>query len=260
MQGVLLEEVVDEVQKPHLPVYPRATRTLHPDVWLGHQLGRDAGTVSSTGFARLDRELPGQGWPHRAVTEILCSSYGIGDVRLIAVAIAAGQAQGQVAMLVNPPALLQARGLVALGIDLRQLVVLGSAIPLRPDDVCWSLEQALKSKCAGPLVGWLPPRLPIERVRRLQLAAHGHDQVAMLFRDRAQRDRPSPAPLRLAIAPAGVDRLQVDVLKRRGPTMSVPIVLELPQVLSRAARERAGEDHAIPRDAPAKMLAHDDAY
>ena len=44
-----------------------ALQDLHPALWLGHQLGRPAGDGVSSGFAELDRHLPGGGWPRRSV-------------------------------------------------------------------------------------------------------------------------------------------------------------------------------------------------
>ncbi|HWI10474.1 MAG TPA: hypothetical protein VNU48_04020, partial [Burkholderiaceae bacterium] len=51
--------------------------------------------------------------------------------------------------------------------------------------------------------------------------------------------RPTAAPLRLALRPAGADALAVRVLKRRGPPLEAALQLALPPVLSEAARQRA---------------------
>src|SRR5437016_3614246 len=37
--------------------------TLHPALWLGHQLGHHTDRTMATGFAELDAQLPGGGWP-----------------------------------------------------------------------------------------------------------------------------------------------------------------------------------------------------
>src|SRR5688572_7548313 len=60
-----------EAQTPPPPptaVPPPRPELLHPAVWLGHQLGRHAQTTSPSGFAELDDQLPGGGWPHRVLT------------------------------------------------------------------------------------------------------------------------------------------------------------------------------------------------
>ncbi len=105
-------------------------------------------------------------------------------------------------------------------------------------DSLWAFEQALKSGHVGALVAWLPPRLRAERLRRLQLAAQAHDGAAFVMREMAAAERPSAAPLRLALRAAGPDALALRVLKRRGPPLESPLVLALPPVLSEAAQAR----------------------
>ena len=51
--------------------------------------------------------------------------------------------------------------------------------------------------------------------------------------------RPTASPLRLALQAGGADRLRVRILKRRGPPLEAPLQLDLPPVLSAAARRRA---------------------
>ena len=46
---------------------------LHHPVWRGGALAQAAPQAVPTGFAGLDRELPGGGWPAGALTEILCA-------------------------------------------------------------------------------------------------------------------------------------------------------------------------------------------
>jgi protein ImuA len=106
-------------------------------------------------------------------------------------------------------------------------------------DSLWACEQALRSGHVGALIAWLPPRLRAERLRRLQLAAQAHDGAAFVLREVAAAQRPSAAPLRLALRPAGADALALRVLKRRGPPLERPLLLELPPVLSEIAMQRA---------------------
>jgi protein ImuA len=101
------------------------------------------------------------------------------------------------------------------------------------------LEQALKSGHVGAVLAWLPPRLRAERLRRLQLAAHAHDGAAFVLRELAAQQRPTAAPLRIALRAAGPDKLNLRLLKRRGPPLEAALRLELPPVLSDLARSRA---------------------
>jgi protein ImuA len=218
----------------------RSPETLHPALWLGHQLGRAGVHAVPSGFADLDAELPDGGWPRRALTELLLPHAGIGEIRLLTPPLLAAQRAGHLVMVFDPPAALSAEALAGLGIDVGELLVVNTRARVVPgSDSLWALEQALKSGHVGALIAWLPPRLRTERLRRLQLAAHNHDGAAFVLRENAAAARPTASPLRLALQPGGADRLQVRILKRRGPPLASPLRLELPPVLSNAARRRS---------------------
>ena len=53
-----------------------------PDVWRGHQVSRDIPVLAS-GHTRLDRHLPGGGWPLGALTELLTETAGSGEFSLL---------------------------------------------------------------------------------------------------------------------------------------------------------------------------------
>ena len=224
-------------------VRPRALHapeTLHPALWLGHQLGRSGAHAVASGFAALDAELPGGGWPRRVLSELLLPHPGIGEIRLLAPTLVAAQRAGRLVMIFDPPADLSAWALARLGFDVEQLLVVNTRAQVIPgSDSLWALEQALKSGHVGAVLAWLPPRLRAERLRRLQLAAHNHDGAAFVLRELAAAARPTPSPLRLALHAGGADRLRVRILKRRGPPLEAPLQLALPTVLSDAARRRA---------------------
>lgn len=218
----------------------RAPETLHPALWLGHQLGRNVEQAVPSGFALLDAQLPGGGWPRRVLTELLLPHAGVGEIRLLAPSLAATQRSGRLVMLFDPPARLSAQALAPLGLDVAQLLVISTRARVIPGtDSLWALEQALKSGHVGAVLAWLPPRLRAERLRRLQIAAQAHDGPAFVLRETAAQQRPTAAPLRLALRPGGADVLTVQVLKRRGPPLPAPLQLALPPVLSAAARGRA---------------------
>ncbi|MBC7663462.1 MAG: translesion DNA synthesis-associated protein ImuA [Caulobacter sp.] len=206
---------------------------LHPALWRAHQLGRGREAVHASGYTALDAELPGGGWPQRALTELLLTRPGWGETRLLAPVLARVGAAGRGVLLLGPPAEPCAEALAQLGLDLSRCVV------IRGDDLLWPLEQALRSGQAGAVVAWAPASLKGEALRRLQLAAQSHEGPAFVVRAEAAAAHPSPAPLRLALAGAGPDSLAVRLLRRRGPALELPVVLALPPVLSRAARQRA---------------------
>jgi protein ImuA len=236
-------------QRGDAAVVRRMPETLHPDLWLGHQLGRTGAQTLASGFARLDAELPDGGWPRGALSELLLAHPGVGEMRLLAPALVATQRDGRLVMLFDPPAALAAAALAVLGFAVDELLVVETRARLAPgSDGLWALEQALKSGHVGAIVAWLPQRLRAERLRRLQLAAHRHDGVAFILREAAAAARPTAAPLRVALHAGGADRVQLRVLKRRGPPLETPLELELPSVLSATARRRSasGKHRRLP--------------
>ena len=219
---------------------PLPPESLHPDLWLGHQLGRQVDAPVSSGFAALDAQLPGGGWPRRALTELLLPHPGIGEIRLLGASLVAVQRAGRLVMLFDPPAQLAAGALTQLGFDVEQLLVISTrSRVIAGSDSLWALEQALKSGHVGAVLAWLPPRLRAERLRRLQLAAHAHDGPAFVLREMSAAQRPTAAPLRLGLRACGADGLALRVLKRRGPPLAASVQLALPPVLSAGAARRA---------------------
>ena len=256
---------------PRAPVL--APETLHPTLWRAHQLGRSGGVALLSGFAELDAQLPGGGWPAGVLTELLLPHAGVGELRLLAPVLAGLQQQQRCVMWFDPPAAPCAWALSALGINLQRLVVVHARHPftkksgaatfldslgarasqgavlgafphrarqrLPGADMLWALEQALKSGHLGAVLAWLPARLPADALRRLQLAAQAHEGPVFLLRDAQMCSRPSAAPLRLLLSSDGPDLLRVVLLKRRGPPQAQPLRLALPAVLSAPALARA---------------------
>ncbi|MEO7152543.1 MAG: translesion DNA synthesis-associated protein ImuA [Burkholderiaceae bacterium] len=231
--------------RPNGVASPRlAPEALHPSLWLAHQVSRQVDRPVASGFALLDAQLPGGGWPRRTLSELLLAHPGVGELRLLAPALVGIQKQRRLVMLFDPPADLCAGSLAHFGLDVEQLLVIHTRAAVvagmgRGADPLWALEQALKSGHVGAVLGWLPPRLRPERLRRLQLAAQLHDGPAFVLREMAAAARPSAAALRLALRPGGADVLSVRLLKRRGPPLESALRLALPPILSATARQRA---------------------
>jgi len=247
---------------------------LHPALWRAHQIAQPAAQVLASGFEALDAQLPAGGWPLGALTELLLPHPGVGELRLLAPVLAALQQRQRSVMWFDPPAAPCAWALAALGLDTQRLVVvharqsgLAQGLPgarrgpslvrekLPAADILWALEQALKSGHVGAVLAWLPVRLPADALRRLQLAAQAHEGPAFLLRADSERQRPSPAPLRLLLASAGPDLLRVTLFKRRGPPLAQALTLKLPAVLSASALSRAGSGPRRVQGAPSAALA-----
>ncbi len=167
----------------------------------------------ATGFTALDRRLPGGGWPCGALTEILTSAEGGGELQLLLPALAQLSATGRRIVWLAPPHLPFAPALAAAGIDLRNVVVVR---PPRRREVLWAAEQVLRARACHALLLWCR-EVRYAELRRLAVAVEASHALIALFRPHQQSAQAaSPAALRLALTPAG-NGLDVRILKCRGP-------------------------------------------
>jgi hypothetical protein len=191
----------------------------NPRVWRGRsQVDTKVGLAS--GYPKLDRCLPGGGWPQQALTEILTDQYGIGELRLLMPALARLSAEeahygeqtepGWIAWI-DPPFQPYAPALQQSGIDLSRMLVVR---PKDDSDLLWSAEQALSSGTCAAVLLW-PDKLDDQGSRRLQLAAEKGHSWAIAFRPLTARQQPSAASLRLELQSTG-QGTRVHILKSRG--------------------------------------------
>lgn len=193
----------------------------HPLLWRGDRLAQADEAVAS-GFARLDHELPGGGWPRAVLTELLADAEGIGELSLLLPALRRLAQAGQWIALVAPPRIPCAPAFAGSGIDPTRVIVIEAA---EDRQRWWAAEQVLRSNSAGALLFW-PRILADQRVRRLQLAAQESAALAFLFATTACAAQPSPSPLRLRLFPSE-GHLRIDIFKRRGGVMSAPLLLDV---------------------------------
>jgi hypothetical protein len=223
-----------------------------PDVWRGGETARVVVPSIPTGFPALGALLPGGGWPRGALTEILPEREGIGELSLLAPALAWLSRQDLWIAFVAPPHLPYAPALSAAGIDLARVVMIR---PEKSSDILWAMEQALRSGSCSAVLAWLP-FLNERGARRLQLAAEAGGGWGVYFSPATPATALSPAALRLALSPtagkpaeggavpAGKARrcdpgagslpepaagtLRITILKRRGGAVPAPILLDVP--------------------------------
>lgn len=205
-------------------------------LWRGNSLGRSADPALPSGFAALDAELPGGGWPLRAVTELLTPQPGVLEWRLLAPGLRAWWAAQALPasarrpagaslrrlLLINPPHMPHLAGLQALGLPPAALVWVAAATPAQQ---LWAAEQAIKSRVA--VLAWLNEARP-EQIRRLQVSALASDAPAFLVRPEHAGQQSSAAPLRLVVKPGDGWALDLHLLKRRGPAHEGWLALDAP--------------------------------
>lgn len=199
-----------------------------PTLWRASELGRSAPTVVGSGFAALDAELPGGGWPAGQLTEVLQPEAGWREWRLLGPALAGLARRGSV-FLVGPPMAPCLPALAAQG--------------LRPESLCWvraqsaaqrqwAAEQGLRCRDLSAMLVWLPSTSS-QALRRLHLAAQsGHQAeppLLWVLRPWPAQQQASPAVLRLGLRGGADDGLELHLFKRRGPGLTHPIWLDAPR-------------------------------
>lgn len=191
-------------------------------MWRGQDLGGAQGDTVPSGFAELDAELPGGGWPGQSLIEILQPVHHQAEWRLLSPAVAGLLQQGARLLLIGPPYTPGLQGLVPEGVRPQQLVWVQAHTAA---ERLWAAEQALKAECLSVILLWLPQARP-EQLRRLQACAGRHAGLCFVIRPLAAQADASAAPLRLRLElGAWPVPMQVQVLKRRGPLHTRPIVL-----------------------------------
>jgi protein ImuA len=203
------------------PAPPTLPPELEAVLWHGDELGTPVSSVVPSGWERLNAELPGGGWPCHAVTEVLQPQPSLCEWRLLGPALRSIVAAGQTIALVGPPKQPHLPGLQHEGLDDQHLVWIQAETPA---ERLWTTEQLVKANACGALLAWLPQARP-EQLRRLQVAAAACEGLVVLLRPEAARHEASPAPLRV-LASVDVDwALQLQILKRKGPRLDMPLTL-----------------------------------
>jgi hypothetical protein len=212
----------------------------HPAIWRGRSAARTK--TLPTGFAALDDGLPGGGWPHAGLIEILPTCFGAGELSLLLPALAAvtRRPEARWCAWVAPPLQPFGPALAARGVVLERVLVVNppkkavkGKSPLHAlrasgggsqgvgwpatrssQSVGWAFEQTLRSGACDIALAWLRSALP-RQIRRLHLAAERGDTLGVLFRPREAARDSSPAVLRVAVEPT-VPGARITLLKSRG--------------------------------------------
>ncbi len=241
-------------------------------LWRGSQLKNagQAGTLAAvypTGFAALDAELPGGGWPGQAVTEVLQPHDSWLEWRLLLPALRRCVEQQQIRrgrplVLLGPPWPPHLPGLVQAGLKASDVVW----VRTQGRRLLWAAEQVIRAEGAGAVLAWLPHARP-EHLRRLQTLAQSCAGPVFVLRPAHALADSSAAPLRVSLnlgqprdaEAAGVvgiagAELCVKVVKRRGPVHAEPLRLsawpmglaELMPIVSAASIAPIGIRPAVP--------------
>jgi protein ImuA len=214
-------------------------------VWRAGELGGASARTVATGYDALNQVLPGEGWPLGALVEVLQAHAGQQEWGFAAPALAAIQREepAKLTVLVGAPHLPFGPALWARQINMQRLLSIHAQKGQAPS-LLWAAREALQCADVAAVLAWLPDARSAH-LRRLQIAAHAHDKLLFVFRPLRAQNESSPAPLRLLLegAVSDVGNVLVHVLKRRGPPLAAPLLLDTrPERLSAllvASRDRA---------------------
>ena len=226
------------------------------DLWRGAGLAGSPRSTITSGFAALDAELPGGGWPAGASIELLAEggaaanrlAAGNGMLSLLLPAIARLTRAGRWVALIAPPLRIHAPAWAAAGVDLAHLLQVDAGDAAARS---WACERCLRSGAVAAVIAW-PGQLAFAQRRRLQLAAEaGGGSLFALLPGRLS-GQSSPAPLRLLVE-ARREGASIRILKRRGGgcerRLAIPLGRPLP------ARKRAPAVPLIPDEVYGHALA-----
>lgn len=199
----------------------------HPSLWRASGQPHAQRLAIPSGYAELDAQLPGGGWPFPALIELLLPEIGSGELNLLVpllrhVSVAEPGQRSRVLSLFNPPFIPYAPAIEERGLDPTRFVVTS---PLARLETLWAMEQALRSGACAAVLGWAE-QAGMQTLRRLKLAAGEGNCVGVLFRSVRSRTQASPAHLRAVLGIDG-DGLLIDLIKvQGGRTAAVRIPLE----------------------------------
>lgn len=169
----------------------------------------------SSGFAHLDRLLPGGGWPTGGVTEILAQRGHISPAKVLLPALAPLSWEGRWVSWVGAERP-ERRELLRHGFDISRVLTVRPLLGAHPLALA---EQALEADNCGAILVWLD-RLERFAVSRLQQVAQGSDTAVFLFFPPSATVQPLAGELRVYISTHS-QRLGVEILACRGGAGSV---------------------------------------
>lgn len=196
----------------------------HPQLWRGERARWTNERSIASGYAALDAELPGGGWPRGTLTEIMLTNAGLGELRLLLPALAQLQKEKRWIALINPPYIPYAPAWQAGGLDLSRVLWVRTQ---GAHDHLWAVEQALRAGTCGAVLSWPGTTPTFQQLRRLQLAAEHGNSWAVVFRGPQDIHQATPAALRMHLVPQA-HGLAVHLVKRRGARAGEVVQLALP--------------------------------
>lgn len=214
---------------------------LQGSIWRGDSGASESAATVDTGHAALNDALSGQGWPLSSLIEVCQRNFSHNEWLLLTPALL--KMTGGYLVLLNPPALPFAQGLIQAGINLEQILVVETD---NKADFLYSFTTLARAHACDALLAWQPQQtLSYTELRKCLLAAADGQALCVIFRSAKSRQQSSPARLRL-YTEIHAEALHIDIFKQKGSlqTAQAPSIrLALPEAWHRLPAHRLlGED------------------
>lgn len=220
------------------------------DIWRGQSQGFAPQAALDSGHSALNAGLLHKGWPLASLVEI-CQPAALNGTNVISqgewllLAPALRQIKEGYTVLLNPPALPFAPGLIQADIDLDRLLVVAAE---KKVDFLASFTELARADICTALLAWQPKHnLSYTELRKCQLACSEGKGLYLLFRPLSVHQQSSPAALRLR-AQLHLRSLEIQIFKQKGSLNSAnntSIHLPLPETwLPVAAHSNLGKEQS----------------
>lgn len=195
------------------------------DVWRGQSRRFVPQPALDTGYAALNAALLHKGWPLGSLIEV-CQPSSCGNSEWLLLTPSLLRTQSDYIVLLNPPALPFAQGLIQAGIALERLLVVQAE---NKADFLASFVELTRTPACEALLAWQPKQtLTYTDLRKCLLATGDSHGLYVLFRHADHQVQSSPASLRLAVELHGT-HLEINIFKQKGMLAKNPLrSLQLP--------------------------------
>jgi len=182
------------------------------DVWRGQSQRFTPRAAVDTGHSILNDALLHKGWPLGSLVEV-CQPTIDGQSEWLLMAPALRQLTRGYTVLLNPPAMPFAAGLIQLGLDLNRLLIVQTA---NKSDFLTSFVELARTEICTALLAWQPKQnLSYTELRKCLLAAAERQGLSLLFRPASVQRQSSPAVLRIQ-ARLNAQTLELHIFKQKG--------------------------------------------
>lgn len=182
------------------------------DVWRGQSQRFAHQAAVDTGHSILNDALLHKGWPLASLVEVCQPNIG-GQSEWLLMAPALRQLTRGYTVLLNPPTMPFAAGLIQMGLDLNRLLIVQTA---NKNDFLASFVELARTEICAALLAWQPKQnLSYTELRKCLLAAADRQGLTLLFRPANVQGQSSPAVLRV-MARLNDQTLALHIFKQKG--------------------------------------------